>query len=135
MTLKARLSFKEDHALLQEIEIAPADREHPGNLLTGNAAIELQSRISLMADLKAPKFDLDGILGQEGRKHLKSGTVLQGLSQFIELMPEGVDGRLILNVGTLTAGGETMEGARLEAELADRGLIIHQLRANLPGQT
>ena len=135
VTLKARLSFKEDHALLQEIEIAPADREHPGNLLTGNAAIELQSRISLMADLKAPKFDLDGILGQEGRKHLKSGTVLQGLSQFIELMPEGVDGRLILNVGTLTAGGETMEGARLEAELADRGLIIHQLSATLPGQT
>jgi hypothetical protein len=132
---KAQLSFKEDHALLQDIEIAPADRQQASNLLTGNAAIELESRISVRADLRAPKFDLDQMLGSQGRDLLKSGAVLEGLANAIEMLPEGLDGRLNLDVGTLIAGGEKLEGAHLEVELADRGLVVHELKATMPGQT
>jgi uncharacterized protein involved in outer membrane biogenesis len=132
---KAQLSFKEDHALLQDIEIAPADRQQVSNLLTGNAAIELESRISIRADLRAPKFDLDELLGSQGRHLLKSGAVLEGLASAIELLPEGLDGKLTLDVGTLMAGGEKLEGAHLEVELADRGLVVHELKATMPGQT
>jgi AsmA-like protein len=135
LTFKAKLSFKEDHALLQEIEIASTDRDQPGNLLTGSAAIELQSRISILANLKAPKFDLDEMLGEEGRQLVKDGAILEDLVQFLEILPEGLDGHLILDVGTLIAGTEKLDGAKLEAELADRGLVVHELSANLPGQT
>jgi hypothetical protein len=135
LTFRAKLSFKEDHALLQDIEIASTDRDQPGNLLTGSAAIELQSRISILANLRASKFDLDQMLGEEGRQLVKDGAVLDDLAQFLEILPEGLDGRLILDIGTLVAGAEQLEGAKLEAELADRGLVVHQLSAELPGQT
>jgi hypothetical protein len=135
VTFKSKLSLKENHLLLKDIEIAPADPQQLGNLLTGEAAIELESRISVRADLRTPRFDLDSVLGSGGRQVLKSGAVLEGLSEFIDLLPETLDGRLILNVGTLIAGGEKLESAKLEAELADRGLVIHELSAAMPGQT
>ena len=135
VTFKSKLSLKENHLLLNDIEIAPADPQQLANLLTGEAAIELESRISIRADLRTPRFDLDSVLGSGGRQVLKSGAVLEGLSEIIDLLPETLDGRLILNVGTLMAGGEKLESAKLETELADRGLVIHELSAAMPGQT
>ncbi|MGH6875155.1 MAG: AsmA family protein, partial [Aestuariivirgaceae bacterium] len=110
VTFKSKLSLKENHLLLKDIEIAPVDPQQIANLLTGEAAIELESRISIRADLRAPRFDLDSMLGSSGREVLKSGAVLESLSQVIDVLPESLDGRLILNVGTLMAGGEKLEG-------------------------
>jgi hypothetical protein len=135
VTFKSKLSLKENHVLLKDIEIAPADPQQLANLLTGEAAIELEQRISIRADLRAPKFDLDSVLGSGGREVLKSGAILEALSGIIDVLPEALDGRLVLNVGTLMAGGEKLEGARLEAELADRGLVVHELSTDMPGQT
>ena len=135
LVFKADLGFREDHALLRNIEIAPADREHAGNLLTGNAAIELQERVSVMADLRSPNYDLDAMLGSTGREVLKSGAFLDGLSDFLEVLPGTLDGRVRLDIGNLVVGGAKLEGTRLEAELSESGLIIHELAVTMPGQT
>ena len=135
LVFKAEIGFREDHALLRNIEIAPADREHAGNLLTGSAAIELQERISVMADLRSPNYDLDAMLGSTGREVLKSGAFLGGLSRFLEVLPGTLDGRVRLDIANLVVGGAKLEGTRLEAELSENGLTIHELAVTMPGQT
>ncbi len=135
LLFKADIGFREDHALLRNIEIAPADREHAGNILTGTAAIDLQERISVMADLRSPNYDLDAMLGSQGREVLKSGAFLEGVADFLEVLPGTLDGRVRLDIGNLIAGGAKLQGTRLEAELSESGLIIHDLAVTMPGQT
>ena len=133
--LKSKVAFKNDRVLLDQIEIAPSDPQPTSNLLTGSAAIDLKSRIAVTADLRSPKFDLDSVLGNEGRKILKSGSLLAALSSFLDTVPDTLDGRLKLEVGNLMVGGQSLEGATLEAELAASGLTVRQLAATMPGQT
>ncbi len=135
LLFKADIGFREDHALLRNIEIAPADREHAGNILTGTAAIDLQERISVMADLRSPSYDLDSMLGSQGREVLTSGAFLEGLAGFLEVLPGTLDGRVRLEIGNLVVGGAKLQGTRLEAELSESGLIIHDLAVTMPGQT
>ncbi|HKQ96169.1 MAG TPA: AsmA family protein, partial [Aestuariivirgaceae bacterium] len=133
--LKSKVAFKDDRVLLDQIEIAPADPQPSSNLLTGSATIELKSRIAVHADLRSPKFDLDSVLGNEGRRILKSGSLLAALSGFLETVPDTLDGRLKLEVGNLLMGGQSLEGATLETELAPSGLTVRTLSATMPGQT
>ena len=135
LVFKADIGFREDHALLRNIEIAPADRQHAGNILTGSAAIELQERISVTADLASPNYDLDAMLGTTGREVLKSGAFLEGVEDFLAVLPGTLDGRVRLDIANLVVGGAKLEGTRLEAELSESGLIIHELAVTMPGVT
>ncbi|MDP9137802.1 MAG: AsmA family protein, partial [Pseudomonadota bacterium] len=135
LVFKADIGFREDHALLRNIEIAPVDREHAGNILTGTAAIDLQERISVMADLHSPNYDLDAMLGSTGREVLKSGAFLDGLANFLEVLPGTLDGRVRLDIANLVVGGAKLEGTKLEAEISEGGLTLHELALTMPGQT
>ncbi|MBL8791765.1 MAG: AsmA family protein, partial [Rhizobiales bacterium] len=135
LALKARLKANAERADLAEIKIAPADSQDSGTLIEGTAGLDLGGVLKGEIDLKAPRVNLDTLLGAEALAAWRSGGVLALTHSFAGHMPRNIDGRFSLNVSVLTAGGETMNDVQLAATVTSEGIRIENARAGLPGRS
>ena len=119
---------------LEKLEIIPANPDAAGNTVTGKAVIDLGSQIKLSADLGAPHFDLDKVAGP-ALPSLFNTQGLDALAQALALVPANVSARLGIALGSLKAGGDSLNDVALDVELEDGILNITRARAQLPGQT
>lgn len=135
LALRAKLKANADRADFSEIKIAPNDSQDSGTLIEGTAGLDLSGGFKGEIDLKAPRVNLDTVLGGEALAAWRTGGVLALTHSFITNMPKTLDGRFSLAVNVLTAGGETMNDVQLAARITPDGIAIENARAGLPGRS
>lgn len=135
LALRAKLKATAERADLSEIKITPADARDSGTLVEGSAGLDLGSALTGDISLKAPRVNLDTMLGAEALSAWRSGGVLALSHALLRNLPEKLDVRFGLDVTVLTAGGETMNDVRLAAHVTPDGIAIENARAGLPGRS
>jgi hypothetical protein len=135
LALRAKLRATADRADLSEIKITPADARDSGTLVEGTAGLDLGTAMTGEITLKAPRVNLDTMLGSEALSAWRSGGVLALSHAMLRNLPDKLDVRFGLDVTVLTAGGETMNDVRLVAHVTPDGIAIENARAGLPGRS
>ncbi len=135
LALRAKLKADAERADLTDIKIAPADSQDSGTLIEGTAALDLSGGAKGEIDLKAPRVNLDTLIGGEALAAWRTGGVLALTHSFVSNLPKSLDGRFSLAVSVLTAGGETMNDVQLAARVTPDGILIENARAGLPGRS
>lgn len=135
LALRAKLKASAERAELSEIKITPADARDSGTLVEGTAGMDLGNALTGNIALKAPRVNLDTMLGAETLAAWRSGGVLAVSHSLLRNLPEKLDVRFGLDVTVLTAGGETMNDVQLAAHITPAGIDIENARAGLPGRS
>jgi hypothetical protein len=135
LALRSRLKATGERADFTDIKIAPADKSDSGTLIEGTAGIDLGTALTGDISLKAPRVNLDTMLGAEALAAWRSGGALALSHALLRSLPEKVDVHFGLTVSVLTAGGETMNDVQLAAHVTPDGIAIDNARAGLPGRS
>jgi hypothetical protein len=133
-TLSAEAKGSLQALTLDKLEIVPADPDAAGNTLIGKAAIDFARQINLSADFSAPHFDLDKVAGP-ALPTLFNTQGQDALAQALRLAPGNVTARMGISLGSLKAGGDSLNNLALGVLLEDGILNITRAKATLPGQT
>jgi AsmA family len=135
LAFKANLKATASRADLSDIHIAPADTQDSGTLIEGTAGLNLEEALTGEINLKSPRVNLDTLLGAESLATWRAGGLLALSHAFLKLLPEKLNADFALDVTVLTAGGETMNDARIAANISAQGIVIENARAGLPGRS
>ncbi len=135
LAFKAKLKASAERADLSEIRIAPVDTSDSGTLIEGTATVDLAASLRGDIRLKSPRMNLDTLLGAESLNTWRAGGVLALGQSLLRNVPPTLKADFALDVSVLTAGGETMNDARLAAAISPDGIAISDARAGLPGRS
>ena len=135
LVFKSQVASDFDNIDFKNIEISPRDGEPGANIVSGQAHVKLGEVIDLDAQLSASRFDLDTIAGAKARTLLREGQGIAILKAVVDAMPDNLEARTQLGLRSLVAGGETLDNVKLDVEIADGALRIHELSAGMPGQS
>ncbi len=135
MVFRSEVEADFDGIRFSKIEVAPKDAVDVQTFLTGNATVKLGSILQIDTTLKAARFDADSILGNRGRKTLRSINSLDAIARLVASLPENVRLRAVIDLTTLVLAGQSLDGARIDLDVAESTLRINQLSVALPGQT
>lgn len=133
-TLAAEVKGSLSALTMEKLEIIPANPDAAGNTVTGKAAIDFARQINLAVDLGAPHFDLDKVAGPALPSWFNTQD-LATLAEVLKLAPTQVSARLGLSLGSLKAGGDSLNDVALGLLLEEGVLNITRAKATLPGQT
>ncbi|VAV95786.1 hypothetical protein MNBD_ALPHA08-294, partial [hydrothermal vent metagenome] len=135
MVFRSDVKADFDGIRFSKIEVAPRNAVDVQTFLTGQATVKLGSILQVDANLKAARFDVDSVLGNRGRKTLRSINSLEAIADIVKNMPEKVHLRTVIDLKTLVLAGQTLDGASIDLEVAESTLKINRLKVALPGQT
>jgi uncharacterized protein involved in outer membrane biogenesis len=135
LVFRSEIAVRGDTVTFDKIEVTPVRALDAANLLSGKAVVKLGAAITVDATLAAAKLDIDAVTGARGREILYSPASLDLLAAAQGLLPDNVSGRVALEVNSLIAGGETLDGAKLDATVSRQQLTIRRLETLLAGQT
>lgn len=133
-TLSAQAEGSLSMLTLEKLEIVPANPDAAANTVTGKAVIDFARQVNLAVDIGAPHFDLDKVAGP-GLPTLFNAQGLDALAQTLTRMPANVTARLGLSLGSLKAGGDSLNDVALDVLLEDGVLNITRAKAQFPGQS
>lgn len=135
VVFRADVKANFDEVKFSKIEVAPKNAVDVQTFLTGNAVVKLGSILKVDANLKAARFDVDSVLGNRGRKTLRSIGSLDAIARLVENFPKKVHMHTVIDLKTLVLAGQTLDGAKIDVEVAESTLKINHLSVALPGQT
>ncbi|HHI82112.1 MAG TPA: hypothetical protein ENJ99_03075, partial [Rhizobiales bacterium] len=135
MALRANIKADFDRITLDEIEIAPQNAIDVRTFLKGRARIDLGRQIAVDTTLKAARFELDSVLGINGRKTLRSNRLLDALAGFLARLPQNIRVKSHLDIATFVLAGDTFENARIDADISNERIRINSLEMSRAGQT
>lgn len=127
-----------DTVAMRNIEVAPATDLAGGNLVTGEADINLGQQLDTSVRLAAANLDIDNLLG---RNLLKSGgngsaaALLDAVSSVLQTLPADTSIRFDTAITSLVVGGETLTRVSLAGQMTPDSLRIIKAEAGLPGQS
>lgn len=124
-----------DQVKFSKIEVAPKDAVDVTTFVTGEAEIKFGSILRVDADLKAARFDMDSVLGNRGRKTLRSMGSLDAMAGFVERLPKNIHLHTTVALTTLIIAGESLDGVNIDLDVVETTLKINRLSVTLPGQT
>ncbi|HFC05330.1 MAG TPA: AsmA family protein, partial [Rhizobiales bacterium] len=124
-----------DQIRFSKIEVAPKNAVDVRTFVTGEAVVKLGSILKIDANLKAARFDVDSVLGNKGRKTLRSMQSLDAVAGFVEGLPQNIHLHTVVDLTTLVLAGETLDGASVDLDVVESRLKINSLTVALPGQT
>ena len=118
-----------------KIELAPKNAVDARTFVTGDALVRFGSTLRIDANLNALSFDVDSVLGNRGRKTLRSMRSLEALAGFVENLPENVHLHGAVDFRTVVVAGEVLDGFKIDLDVIESTLKINHLAVALPGQT
>ena len=135
VVFRADVKANFDEVKFSEIEVAPKNAVDVRTFVTGEASVKFGSVIRLDANLKAARFDVDSILGNKGRKTLRSLDSLDSIAGFVENLPKNIHLHSVIDLTTLVVAGQELDGVVMDLDMVESRLKINHLAAILPGQT
>ncbi|MFN4127274.1 AsmA family protein [Pannonibacter indicus] len=104
--------------------------------LTGEGNLDLAASRRFLIKAGARQLDLDRMLGQGPQQPVAIRTAGQSLlSGLAALAPDTLKGEISLDLPAIVAGGEIIQGTRLDLETAAGGWKVLRLASRLPGRT
>ncbi|HHN73527.1 MAG TPA: AsmA family protein, partial [Thermopetrobacter sp.] len=131
-TFRADVLADFDEVWLKNLEAAPLAATRSANTVKGEAHILLGGILEAEATLKAGRFDLDWLLGDDARR-LFGVRGLRAVADLAAALPPDVLLRLDLSASSLTAGGETLQGVHLSLDASAEQLAVNAFSTTLPG--
>lgn len=135
MVFRSKVKANFEEVKFTEIEVAPKNAVDVRTFVTGQARVKLGSLLNIDAKLQAARFDADLVLGNKGRKTLRSAASLQAIATLVDQLPKNVRVHTKIDVTTLVLAGEPIDGASIDFSVAESALNINHLSVALPGQT
>lgn len=104
--------------------------------LTGEGNLDLAGSRRFLVKAGARQLDLDRMLGQGPQQPVTIRSAGQSLlSTLAALAPNTLKGEVSLDLPAIVAGGEIIQGTRLDLETATGGWKVLRLASRLPGRT
>jgi uncharacterized protein involved in outer membrane biogenesis len=104
--------------------------------ITGEANLDLAGSRRFLVKAGSKQLDLDRMLGEGPQQpvaiHMVGQSLLSGLAA---LAPDTLKGEVSLDLPAIVAGGEIIQGTRLDLETATGGWKVLRLASLLPGRT
>ncbi len=114
------------------LRVGPEDRQVT---FTGSALLDLSSEPRFEAALTSRQIDLDRLMGTETDPSVTPVRAVEGLAALLN--PEAIPmaGRVALDVGSVVASGNLVEGLEGDIEFGAEGWTLEGVSALLPGRT
>ncbi len=135
LALQSNFVLTPMEAQFSKIKIAPADKRDSGTLIEGEAKVDLTSGAKANIALRAPRINLDTLLGAGSLARWRSGGLLAVANSIFAELPEVVEARFALDVSVLTAGGEGFNDVSLKGTAERAAIRINSASAQLPGRS
>ena len=135
MVFRANIAANFNKIKFTKIQIAPENAIDIQTFIKGDAVVELGSILRITSNLKAAHLDVDTLLGNKGRKTLRSLDVLTSISNYLNQLPANIQLKSKLDILTLVVAGEKFDGAKLDLSIFDKTLNLRNVSLTLPGQT
>ena len=135
VVFRADVKANFDEVKFSAIEVAPKNAVDVRTFVTGDASVKFGSVMRLEANLKAARFDVDSVLGNKGRKTLRSLDSLDSIAGFVENLPKNIHLHSVIDLTTLVIAGQELDGVVMDLDMVESRLKINHLAAVLPGQT
>lgn len=134
LNLQADVKASFDSVALDKIKIQPVDRNDSSTLIEGAAQIGLSRGIAVSADLKAPRLNMDAMLGAQSLAAWRVGGVAGFLDGVTQAFPENTTIKLNFNASVMTYAQQTLENVALEIDASKDAIRVKRLASDLPGQ-
>ncbi len=123
------------HVSISSLQLVPAKNDDSSTLIQGNVDIDIGDRVVAVAQLTAPRINIDSLLGESAKQGLSAQRALNVLSAGLKSMPDNLEFRVVLDAASLKTGGETLESAVLAADINKEAARIKRISINLPGRS
>jgi hypothetical protein len=135
LALQSDFSFTEHAVRFTAIRIAPTDKRDGGTLIEGHATVDLAAQTRAEIVLKAPRINLDSVLGAGSMARWRNGGLLAVANSVFTELPDDARARFSLDVSVLTAGGESLNDVNLTGTAERVAIRINNASAQLPGRS
>jgi AsmA family len=124
-----------DAVALSKIKIQPVDRNDSSTLIEGNATVDMTRGVMLSADLKAPRVNIDALLGAQSLQAWRVGGVVGFLDGLTRLIPANVTAKLDFKASVVTYAQQALENVVLVVDASKDAIRVNRLASDLPGQS
>ena len=135
LAMQAQVEASTERMSFLKIRIAPSDRKDSGTLIEGDAVVEFGSQAQAKVELKAPRINMDTIVGAAALQHWRDGGFLKLANQFMALLPVKLVADYSLNVSVLTSKGQALNDVQLSGALQKEAIRVAKFSAELPGRS
>lgn len=120
---------------LNKIKIQPVDRNDSSTLIEGNAVVDMSRDIKIAADMKAPRLNVDALLGAQSLAAWRVGGVAGFLDGLTRSFPANVTAKLNFSASVVTYAQQALENVALVVEASKDAIRVNRLASDLPGQS
>ncbi len=135
LTMQADVDANFDQAKLTAIKITPADVKDSSTLIEGETTFDFTNGIAAKSLLKAPRLNLDNLLGAQSLEAWRVGGVAGFLNTLMQNFPEKLTLDLQFDASALTLAQQTLDQVNLSVEAARNAVRVRRFSSNLPGQS
>jgi AsmA family/AsmA-like C-terminal region len=118
-----------------KIKIQPVDRNDSSTLIEGNAKVDLTRGVKISADMKAPRLNVDALLGAQSLAAWRVGGVAGFLDSLTRSIPANVTAKLNFGASVVTYAQQTLENVVLIVDASKDAIRVNRLASDLPGQS
>jgi AsmA family len=135
LTMQAEVDANYDVAKLTAIKITPADVKDSSTLIEGETTLDFTNGLAAKSVLKAPRLNLDTLLGAQSLEAWRVGGVAGFLNTLMQNFPEKLTLDLQFDASVLTLARQTLDQVTLSVEAARNAVRVRRFSSNLPGQS
>jgi AsmA family/AsmA-like C-terminal region len=135
LNLQADVKANFESVALDKIKIQPVDRNDSSTLIEGKAQVDLLRGIAISADMKAPRVNVDALLGAQSLAAWRVGGVAGFLDGVTHAFPENTTVKLNFSASVMTYAQQTLENVALAIDASKDAIRVKRLASDLPGQS